>query len=101
MISFAISRNRDVLRGLRLSGIDGVFCKDKNDLKKIFLEIKEKKNIGLIILTESDFNEIEEEVTKVKIKNSLPLIVTIPGINGLEDKNFILKYIKDSIGLKI
>lgn len=101
MKSLVISRNRDVTTGLRLSGIDGKFCKDVEELRTIFKKYKDDDSIGIIILTERDFNEIKEEVIAKKLSGTLPLVVTIPGPKGIEDKDFILRYIKESVGIKL
>lgn len=101
MRSLMISRSMDILAGIRLAGIEGIYCKDIKELKDNFKNYKEKDNLGIIILTESDFKEIEEEVIKVKLSKKLPLVVTIPDKGGLKDKDFILRYIKESIGVKV
>lgn len=101
MRSIIISRSMDILAGIRLAGIEGIYCNSIKELKDNFKVYKEKENYGIIILTESDFKEIEEEVIKVKLSKKLPLVVTIPDKGGLEDKDFILRYIKESIGVKV
>jgi V/A-type H+-transporting ATPase subunit F len=101
MKSFLISDNEDTLVGLRLSGIDGNLVSTKDEIKEVFREALKDRDIGIIILTEDVFNEIKEEVLKVKIKKNIPLIVTVPDRMGLKDKNFIMRYVKESIGIKI
>lgn len=101
MRSVIISRSLDVLAGIRLAGIEGVYCKDAEELEKNFTEYKEKAGLGIIVLTESDFSIIKDEVIKVKLSKKLPLVVTIPDEGGLKDKDFILRYIKESIGVKV
>ncbi|MBU5439399.1 V-type ATP synthase subunit F [Tissierella sp. MSJ-40] len=101
MKSFLISDNKDTLVGLRLSGIDGVLTTSKKEINENFKRTLEDKDIGIIILTENVFNEIKEEVLEVKINENTPLIVTIPDRTGLKDKNFIMRYVKESIGIKI
>ena len=68
MKSFLISDNEDTLVGLRLSGIDGNLVSTKDEIKEVFREALKDRDIGIIILTEDVFNEIKEEVLKVKIK---------------------------------
>lgn len=101
MKSLVISRNRDVTTGLRLSGIDGVFCKNEEELRENFKRLKDREDIGIIILIEKDFSVIKEEVIAKKLSGKPPLVVTIPGPKGIEDKDFILKYIKESVGIKL
>ncbi|KXO15836.1 V-type ATP synthase subunit F [Peptoniphilus sp. GNH] len=101
MKSLVISRNRDVTTGLRLSGIDGLFCKNTAELKSLFKKNKDREDLGIIILTERDSNEIKEDVIEKKLSGTLPLVVTIPGPKGIEDKDFILRYVKESVGIKL
>jgi len=101
MKSFLISDNKDTLIGLRLSGIDGVLAVSKEEIEKHFMEAVNSENIGLIILTENVFNIIKEEALKIKTGSNKPLVVTIPDRTGLKDKNFIMRYIKEAIGIKI
>lgn len=103
MKSFLISDNKDTLLGLRLSGIEGVLVnKDKNiDIEKIFKRAIDDPEIGIVILTEDIFEKIKDEVLAFKLSSDTPLITTIPSIEGLRDKNFIMRYVKESIGIKI
>lgn len=101
MRSVAISRNYELLVALRMSGFDGLFCKDLESLKQEFNKYSQDKNTGIILLVESDFQELREEVFKIRKKKRAPLIVTLPSREGYNEKDFILKYIKEAVGLKL
>lgn len=101
MKSFLISDNKDIITGLRLAGIDGVLVENEEEIKNRFSEVVNDKNVGIIIVTEKILKSIEEEVMELKKNGNSQLVVTIPDITGLRDKNFIMKYIRESIGLKI
>ena len=101
MKSFLISDNKDTLIGLRLANIDGVLAETRADIEKYFNQAVDNKNIGIIIITEKIFDEIKEKVLELKKRGDNQLIVTIPDRTGLRDKNFIMKYVKESIGIKI
>lgn len=101
MKSFLISHNEDAIIGLRLAGIEGVLAKDKEETQKYFEEAVEDPEIGIIIITEKIFEEIEEQVLELKKTFDSKLITTIPDRTGLRDKNFIMRYVKESIGIKI
>jgi V/A-type H+-transporting ATPase subunit F len=100
MRSFLITRSMDILTGLRLAGIEGVVVKEE-ELLPTFREKVKDKDIGIIILTEEDLALIEDEVVSLKLNARTPLVVTIPGREGLKDKNFLLKYVKEALGIKI
>jgi V/A-type H+-transporting ATPase subunit F len=101
MKSFLISDNKDTIVGLRLAGIEGVLAENKEEIKSSFEEAIENKDIGIILLTEKVFEKIKDRVLEQKVSGDSPLITTIPDRNGLKDKNFIMKYVKESIGIKI
>jgi len=101
MKSFLISDSKDIVIGLRLAGIEGVLAESEEEMKKYFLKVTKDRNVGIIIVTEKVFETIKEEVLKLKKSGSSQLVVTIPGRGGFKDKDFIMKYIKESIGVKI
>ncbi|SHH78953.1 V-type ATP synthase subunit F [Sporanaerobacter acetigenes] len=101
MKSFLISDSKDTLVGMRLAGIAGVVAKEREDILRELQKVTANKEIGIILLTENVLNEVKEEVFKIKLKESIPLIVTIPDRHGIREKDFITKYIRESIGIKI
>ena len=101
MISRVISRDDEFLVALRMSGFEGVFCSDTEALNTQFDAALEDKNIGMIILNEKDFRALEEKVLAVKEKKRSPFICTLPGRDGYTEDDFILKYVRDAIGVKL
>ena len=101
MISRVISRDDEFLVALRMSGFEGVFCSDTDALNTQFDAALEDKNIGMIILNEKDFRALEEKVLAVKEKKRSPFICTLPGRDGYSEEDFIMKYVRDAIGVKL
>lgn len=101
MKSLLISGNKDIIVGLRLSGISGVLAETTEEINESFDNAVRDSEMGIIILTENIFDIIKDKVLDIKNSKSTPLIVTIPDRGGLRDKNFIMKHIKESIGIKI
>lgn len=102
MKAYLISDNVDTQVGMRLAGITGVVIHDKEEVLEEIDNIKRNKDIGIILITEKLANLIEEEVEKLKLSMSLPLIVVIPDRHGTNrSRDSITKYVKESIGLKI
>lgn len=101
MESYIISDNEETLIGMKMAGISGEILKDPEViLKKIDQLILDPK-IGIIILTHQIKMSIEEEVMKRKLQSRDTLIVEIPGPNESIKSDFITKYIRESIGLKL
>ena len=101
MKSILISDNKDTIIGLRLASIDGVLAQTREEIILRFNEAVEDEQIGIIIVTENIFDEITDQVLELKRSGSKQLVVTIPDRTGLKDKNFIMRHIKESIGIKI
>lgn len=101
MISRVISRDDEFLVALRMSGFEGVFCGDTEALNTQFDAALKDKNIGMIILNEKDFRALEEKVLAVKEKKRSPFICTLPGRDGYSEEDFIMKYVRDAIGVKL
>lgn len=101
MKSLVISCDDELLVALRMSGFEGVFCHNSNELRETFVQRVQDRNIGMILLGEDDFNLVKDKVIEYKEKPRSPLIVTVPGRNGFQEKEFILKYVKEAIGIKL
>lgn len=99
---YLISDNRDTLVGMRLAGIKGVIVNDKKEAEKTFDNLINKKEIGIILLTEKVAENIRSKVNYVKQKLAYPLIVEIPDRHGSKkNEDYITGYVRDSIGIKI
>lgn len=102
MKMYLISDNRDTLVGMRLAGIKGVIAGDKREAERIFDEMMNNREIGILLLTERVANDIRSRVNHVKQKSSTPLIIEIPDRHGSsKDEDYITGYVRDSIGIKI
>lgn len=100
MRSILLTSNDDIINGLRLAGVRPVKCNNRSELLKNFKSYTKEEGIGIIILTYSSFKEIKEEVLDFKLSGALPLVVTIPDLDGKMEDDFILKYVRESVGVK-
>lgn len=99
---YCISDNLDTLTGMRLAGIQGTMIHTKEEALEQLTSIRHDKNIGIILVTEKIANEIREEIEALKEDSPLPLILEIPDRHGsIKDKNYILNYVRESIGIKL
>ncbi|SKA73410.1 V/A-type H+-transporting ATPase subunit F [Clostridium sp. USBA 49] len=102
MVSYLISDNIDTYVGMKMAGINGIVLHKKEDVLKKIDELKKDKNIGIIIITEKIGLLIEDEVRQIKLSKERPLLVEIPDRHGsIKEGDYIVKYVKESIGLKI
>jgi V/A-type H+-transporting ATPase subunit F len=70
-------------------------------MKKIE-QVKEDKEIGVLIFTEKAATLVKEIINEIKLSSETLLIVEIADRHGsIKGKDYIMRYIKESIGLKI
>lgn len=102
MKAFLLSDNIDTQVGMRLAGIDGIVIHTRDEVLRELDSILQKREIGIILITEKLAALVGEEVKRLKLNLNLPLIVEIPDRHGTtRSKESITKYVKESIGLKI
>lgn len=99
---YLISDNRDTLVGMRLAGIKGTLVNDTKTAEKLFDSLIEKKELGIILITEKLAEDMRSKVNYAKQKLTHPLIVEIPDRHGsIKSDDYISGYVRDSIGIKI
>ncbi len=102
MKMYFIADNLDTLTGMRLAGIQGTLVQTKDEALTRLGSIRRDSNIGILLVTEEIAREIREEIEALKEDSPFPIILEIPGPQGSKkDKNYILNYVKESIGIKI
>ncbi|OIP71948.1 MAG: ATP synthase subunit F [Candidatus Infernicultor aquiphilus] len=99
---FIISDNTHTLTGMRLSGIEGVVVHEREEILKELAKVKKNRDIGIILITELLAERVKLELDEIKLSSSLPIIVEIPDRHGTRrPPDFLTRYIRESIGLKI
>lgn len=99
---FIISDNTHTLTGMRLSGVEGVVVHEREEILKELAKVKKNRDIGIILITELLAERVKLELDEIKLSSSLPIIVEIPDRHGTrQPPDFLTRYIRESIGLKI
>lgn len=99
---FAISDNVDTITGLRLAGIKGVIVHERTEVIEALESAVDDRDVGIIIMTELLAEMLQEEVKKIRLDATKPIITIIPDRHGERRRpDYITSYIKESIGLKI
>jgi V/A-type H+-transporting ATPase subunit F len=87
---------------MKMAGIDGVIIRERQEVIEKIEELKKTDDIGIIIITEKISLMVNDYVYKLKLSKDKPLIIEIPDRHGSnKGQDSILRYIKESIGLKI
>lgn len=99
---YLISDNMDTTVGMRLAGINGVIVHEREEVLNELNNIRQNKEIGIILITEKLAALVKDEINKLKLNMNIPLIVEIPDRHGTtREKDSLTRYVKESIGLKI
>jgi len=99
---FLISDNTHTLAGLRLAGIEGVVVHEREEILKELEKVKEEKEVGILLITELLAERVQPEINDLKLARNMPIIVEIPDRHGTRrPSDFLTRYIRESIGLKI
>jgi len=102
MKMFLISDNIDTKTGMRLAGIEGIVVHEKDEVIVALEKAISDQSIGIILITEKLVDLIPERIAQLKISISRPLLVEIPDRHGsYKGGDYITKYIREAIGLKI
>ena len=99
---FLISDNTHTLAGMRLSGVEGVVVHEREEILRELEKVKEDRDIGILLITELLVERIQLELNEMKLSRTLPIIIEIPDRHGTRrPPDFLTRYIKESIGIKI
>ena len=99
---FLISDNTHTLTGMRLSGVEGVVVHEREEILKELEKVKTDQEIGILLITELLVKRVQGEINEMKLSSKLPIIVEIPDRHGTSrPSDFLTRYIRESIGIKI
>ncbi|HHW03633.1 MAG TPA: ATP synthase subunit F [Thermoanaerobacterales bacterium] len=99
---FLISDNTHTLTGMRLAGVEGVVVHTREEVLNELKKVKESRDIGILLITELLAEKVPQELDEMKLSSSLPIIIEIPDRHGSRrPSDFLTRYIRESIGLKI
>lgn len=102
MKSYFISDNADTFVGMKMAGVKGEVLHDREEIIYRVNELRQDKEMGIIIITEKIAMLIPELITEIKLARRGPLLVEIPDRHGsIKGKDSIVRYVKESIGLKL
>jgi V/A-type H+-transporting ATPase subunit F len=103
MKGFLISDNHDSLVLLRLAGIPGVEAHGPEETAAALEDVLDHRpEVGVLVLTEKAAAEVPAMVKALREKGETPLLVEIPDRHGsMRQGDFLTRYIRDAIGVKI
>lgn len=99
MKMYLISDNIDTQIGMRLAGIDGVTVHETEEAQTRLDALMQDKNIGVILVTQTIYAQCEEHINFLKNKYKIPLITRIPDRHGMQDNEYLTRYVREAIGM--
>jgi len=101
MRSVCLCEKTETMTAMRLGGIESRLVTNVDEAQASLERLLEDKAVALIIVSENVHNMVEPLIMKTKLERKDTLIIQIPEPGGLMDKDYIMKYIKNSIGIKL
>ena len=94
--------DNDTAIGLRLTGIEDLYIPN-GDAVKIWNEISDRNDIGVVFITEKIAEDIGKRLTDYRTRNIFPIIVEIPDKKGRrkDHVNFVSQLIKKAVGVEV
>jgi len=102
MKMYLISDNIDTQTGMRLAGVEGIVVHERQEFISALENALNDKEIGIILITIKLSQLAPDFVKDIKLNRPKPLVIEIPDRHGMgKSDEFITKYVRDAIGLKI
>ena len=101
-MKYFIIGDEDTVLGFELAGVAGTAVETPEEADKAFSSALQEKENGIIIITENAASMIRERVDKLLFSSAFPLIVEIPGSEGMnEDRKDLRTLVNEAIGIKL
>jgi len=100
MKTYLLCKSKETLVSLRLAGIEGKVVEGKDDIKEEIENLLKDKDVGIIAVSESLAERNRDYIMEKKLEERT-LFIQVPEPSGTKNKNYVMNYIKNSIGIKI
>lgn len=74
---YCITENNDLYIGLKLAGCDGITIKENVDIEEKIDEIIQNKEIGILVVSKTIYEENSEKIDYIRLNKKTPLITII------------------------
>ncbi|OPL09088.1 MAG: hypothetical protein AVO33_07530 [delta proteobacterium ML8_F1] len=101
MKSFCLCSRYETLISMRLAGIKGLEIHSEEELKEALEELMGHPEYGLILISEALQNMARDHVMALKLSQRDRMIIQIPEPGGYKDRDYMMRYIRESIGIKV
>lgn len=97
-----IGADEEIVKSYSFAGIKGYVHSEDMRLSKFILELRDKENVGLVLLDLTVYRKNEEEILTLMERTSEPLILVVPDSTGnVPDNRRIFKTLENLVGIKL
>jgi len=94
--------SQQAVLGFSLVGVQGQVATNANEVNRALDEALKAHDIGIVLVTENVARLIQTRMEQLKLHSTVPLIVEIPGPEGMPtDQPTLGEVVRRAIGIKI
>ncbi len=94
--------NPEAVQGFSLVGVNGQAAGTAEEANQALDNALESKDVGIILITQDVSRLIEARMDRLKLRSTVPLVVEIPGPEGVSpDQPSLGDIVLRAIGIKI
>jgi V/A-type H+-transporting ATPase subunit F len=94
--------NSQAVQGFSLVGVDGQVATTAEEIDRALDDALAAKDVGIILVTQDVGRLIEARMDRLKLRSTVPLVVEIPGPEGVSpDQPSLNDIVLRAIGIRI
>ena len=101
-MKFYCIADADTVRGFRLAGVPGEAVDSPAEARDALARAARRAEIGIVIMTDRVAADIRDKVEALRLGQSRPLIVEVPGPDGpMPGRKTLREFVQEAVGIRI
>jgi vacuolar-type H+-ATPase subunit F/Vma7 len=94
--------HRDAVLGFSLAGVPGLVATTAQEVDQALDDVLAISDVGIVLVTDDVGSLIEERMDQLRLRDTVPLFIEIPGPAGVRpDRPSLSDIIRRAIGIRI
>lgn len=94
--------DEDTVRGFRLAGVEGQAAATPGDAAAAIRRIATRRDIGILLVTDAVAARVRDLIDALRVGQSRPLIVEIPGPAGpMPGRKTLYDFVQEAVGIRL